>query len=82
MQEQELDQFLVDYHAPSDSIEVNCVWLQGQLRSAQSAHLQVDHLRSLLKETVATVERQQVAITAYRELQKSRKRLIVKEYYV
>jgi len=82
MQEQELDQFLVDYHAPSDSIEVNCVWLQQQLRSAQSAHLQVDHLRSLLKEAVATVERQQVAITAYRELQKSRKRLIVKEYYV
>ena len=81
MQEQELDQFLVDYHAPSDSIEVNCVWLQEQLRSAQSTRLQVDHLRSLLRETVATVERQQLAITAYREVQKNRKRLI-KEYYV
>jgi len=81
MQEQELDQFLVDYHAPSDNIEVNCVWLQQQLRTVQTSSLQVTNLRSLLNEAVATIERQQVALTAYRELQKSRKRLVVKEYY-
>jgi len=82
MQEQELDQFLVDYYAPSDSIEVNCVWLQQQLKVAQLAHQQVNNLRTLLEKATATIERQQLTITVYEDLRKSRKRLVVKEYYV
>ena len=31
----ELDQFLVDYHKPSDYISVQCEWLQQLIRSEQ-----------------------------------------------
>lgn len=40
----ELDQFLVDYHKPSDYISVQCEWLQQLLRSEQDVKFVADSL--------------------------------------
>lgn len=31
MQAVELEQFLIDYHLPTDTISINCQWLQAKL---------------------------------------------------
>ena len=52
-----VDQFLIDYHKPTDQILVNCCWLQTQLNDISKLHLEKHKLEQKIEYLDAKLSR-------------------------
>ena len=70
-----VDQFLIDYHKPTDQILVNCCWLQTQLNDISKLHLEkhkleqkIEYLDAKLSRAATELFFKQQSTTQYKTL--------------
>jgi hypothetical protein len=64
----EIEQFLVDHHPQGDTIEVDCIWLQGQLLKKLQLEREAENYAARVETWKARIEMLQEKVDIYKEI--------------